>query len=167
MILLQDAGKQSPFADVVIEKPFDVYLLAHPLLMDGEGARVVRLPDGSSLVLGVASTPVRDGSPADRKRAEVVCKNRALASIVGETKGVVVAHVETAEKKQQIVIDQSGKSKTKAVSEYLDMTRSKLEGAIPGFQVIGRWKSADRKIYYFAVGGILGANGEPIQGKSP
>ena len=43
MILLQDAGKQSPFADVVIEKPFDVYLLAHPLLMDGEGARVVRL----------------------------------------------------------------------------------------------------------------------------
>jgi hypothetical protein len=153
LVLCQE--KTSPFADVVIEKPFDAFLLAHPLLMDGDGARIVRRKDGTIMVIGIASTAVRDGSPADRKRAEVVCKTRALASIVSEKQGVVVAHEEKSEKKQEVVIDANGKQKTKAVHEYLDVTRSKLEGLVPGFEVIGRWKSPDRKIYFYAVGGIL------------
>jgi hypothetical protein len=167
ILLLQDPAKDSAFADVMIEKPYDKVLLAHPLFMDSEGARVFRLPDGTTFIVGVASTPVRDGSPKDRKRAEVVCKNRALASIVSERKGVVVAHVEKTEKKQEVVIDQDGKNKTKTVNEYLDVTRSKLEGAVPGFQIVGRWKSGDRKFYYFAVGGVVDARGDAVGSKGP
>ena len=159
--------KEPAFSDVVIEKPFDAFLLAHPLLMDGDGARIVRQPDGSVMLIAIASTAVRDGSPADRKRAEVVCKNRALASIVSQKQGVVVAHVEKSETKQEVVIDADGKNKVKSVHEYLEMTSSKLRGMVPGFEVVGRWKSPDRKIYYFAVGGVLDSAGEGNPGQRP
>jgi hypothetical protein len=160
VVMVCGQAKDSAFADVIIEKPFDAYLQAHPLLMSDEGAKLVRRPDRTVLVIGVASTPVRDGSAKDRKRAEVVCKNRALASIVGEQKGVVVAHVEKDESNQTVVIDADGKKKTKTVKEYLETTSSRLEGVVPGFQVIGHWKSGDGKLYYYAVGGILDANGK-------
>jgi hypothetical protein len=133
--------KDSPFKDVLIEKPFDAYLQANPLLMIDEGAKVVRRSDRTVMVIGVASTPVRDGSAKDRKRAEVVCKNRAS---------------------QTVVIDADGKKKTKTVKEYLEVTSSHLDGVIPGFQVIGHWKSGDGKLYYYAVGGILDANGKLV-----
>jgi len=149
--------KEPQFLDVLIEKPFDTFLQAHPLLMSDEGAKIVRRPDGTVLVIGVASTPVRDGSAKDRKRAELVCRTRALASILSEKQGVLVAHVEKAGSSQTVVIDADGKRKTKAVREYLDVTSSHLDGIVPDFDVIGRWKSADRKLYYYAVGGILDA----------
>jgi hypothetical protein len=165
--LLFGQQKDSPFADVLIEKPFDVFLSAHPLLMGDEGAKIVRRPDGTALVIGVASTPVRDGSARDRKRAETVCKNRALASIVSEDKGVVVAHVEKSQSSQTVVVDADGKKKTKSVKEYLETTSSHLDGVLPGFQVIGRWKSADGKLYYYAVGGILDAKGKLVRESTP
>ena len=163
MAIVCGQQKDSPFADVLIEKPFNVFLRAHPLLMSDEGAKIVRRPDGTVLVIGVASTPVRDGSPRDRKRAEVVCKSRALASIVSERQGVVVAHVEKSESSQTVVIDADGKKKTKAVKEYLETTSSHLDGILPGFEVIGRWKSSDGKLYYYAVGGILDAKGKLVR----
>jgi hypothetical protein len=168
LTLAVTCGQQNtPFADVLIEKPFDALLLANPLLMSEEGAKLVRRPDGTTLVIGIASTPVRDDSPRDRKRAEVVCKNRALANIVSERQGVVVAHVEKTETRQEVVIENDGKKKTKAVHEYLALTSSRLAGMVPGFQVIGRWKSPDRKLYYYAIGGIIDAHGEPVRPKSP
>jgi hypothetical protein len=160
---LQDTS----FADVLIDKPFDALLRAQPLLMSEEGVKLLRQPDGTVLVIGIASTPVRDGSPRDRKRAEVVCKTRALANIVSEKQGVVVAHTEKSESHQQVIIDNDGKKKTKSVNEYLSLTSSKMAGLAPGFQIVGRWKSADRKLYYYAVGGILNAQGEPVRDKPP
>ena len=35
-------AKEPPFKDVLIEKPFDTYLQANPLLMTDEGAKIVR-----------------------------------------------------------------------------------------------------------------------------
>jgi hypothetical protein len=165
MLALACAQPEATFADVLINKPFDELLLANPLLMSEEGAKLLKRPDGSVLVIGIASTPVRDGSPRDRKRAEVVCKTRALANIVSEKQGVVVAHTEKTESHQQVVIDNDGKKKTKSMNEYLSFTSSKMAGLTPGFQIIGRWKSADRKVYYYAVGGILNAQGEPVHDK--
>jgi hypothetical protein len=161
--MLGGQAKDSPFVDVLIQKPFDALLQANPLLMSDEGAKIVKRADGTVLVIGVASTPVRDGSARDRKRSEVVCKNRALASILSEQKGVLVAHVEKAGSSQTIVIDADGKKKTKAVKEYLEMTSSRLGGIVPGFQLVGRWKSSDGKLYYYAVGGILDANGNRVR----
>ena len=166
-LALACAQQEVPFADVLIDKAFDEVLRAQPLLMSEEGAKILRQSDGTVLVIGIASTPVRDGSPRDRKRAETVCKTRALANIVSEKQGVVVAHTEKSESHQQVIIDNDGKKKTKSVNEYLSLTSSKMAGLAPGFQIIGRWKSGDRKVYYYAVGGILDAHGEPVRDKPP
>src|SRR5262249_817721 len=121
------------FRDVEISKPFDVYLRANSLLMSVTGAKIIRLPDGKRMIVGVASTPIRDGSAKDLKRAETVCKNRALANILAEKKGVQVAHVEKVEKKVTVVLAPDGKEKAKTVSQYLEMTRSKVEGVVRDF----------------------------------
>jgi hypothetical protein len=157
------AQDQAPrFKDIEISKPFDSYLLANPLLMDVAGAKIVKLPSGKTLVIGVASTPIRDDSAADRKRRTTVCKNRALAHILGEKENVLVAHIEKVEKKDVVVVDKDGQASRKRVSEYFEMTQSKLEGLARDFPVVGQWKSADGKLYYLAIGAVLNAKGERI-----
>jgi hypothetical protein len=156
---------QPKFRDVEINKPFDVYLRANSLLMSVTGAKIIQLPDGKRMIVGVASTPIRDGSARDRKRAETVCKNRALANILAEKKGVQVAHVEQVKKKVTVVLAPDGKEKAKTVSQYLEMTRSKVEGVVRDFPVVGRWKSADGGLYYLAIGGVLDAKGRLVQWK--
>jgi hypothetical protein len=153
------------FKDIEIEKPFDAYLLAHPLLMDVAGAKIVKLADGKVLVVGVAYTPIRDNSPDDRKRMNTVCKNRALAAILAEKQDILVAHVEKVDKKDVVVVDKDGKSSVKRVSEYFEMTQSRLEGVARDFPVVGRWKSSDGKIYYLAIGGVLNQKGERVADK--
>jgi hypothetical protein len=160
--LLCGQDQDPRFKDVEIEKPFDSYLLAHPLLMDVAGAKIVKLSDGKILVVGVAYTPIRDNSPADRRRRDTVCKNRALANILGEKKNVLIAHVEKVEKKDVVVIDKQGKASDQRVSEYFEMTQSKLEGVVRDFPVVGRWKSGDGKLYYLAIGAVLDAKGERV-----
>jgi hypothetical protein len=160
-------GQSDPprFTDVQIEKPFDTYLQAQPVLMELAGAKVIRLPDGNKLVIGVASTPIRNDSAEDRARAELVCKTRALVHILGEEQGVVIAHSEEIDKKVTVVVDRDGKRKTRTTSQYLDVTRAKLEGTVKDFPVVGSWKSGDGKVYYLAIGGILNARGERVPPK--
>ena len=67
MLLLGAAPSAADrFSDVRIEKPFDRYLLANPLLMESTGAKVIKLPKKRSLVLAVASTVLKDNSATDR-----------------------------------------------------------------------------------------------------
>jgi hypothetical protein len=153
------------FKDIEIEKPFDSYLLAHPLLMDVAGAKIVKLSGDKILVVGVAFTPIRDDSPTDRRRMNTVCKNRALANILGEKKNVLIAHVETVKEKNVVVIDKDGKTNTQRVSDYFEMTQSKLEGVVRDFPIVGRWKSGDGKLYYLVIGAILNTKGERVAGK--
>lgn len=150
------------FTDVLIEKPFDAYLRAQPVLMELAGAKLIRLPDGKKLVLGVASTPLRNSSAEDRLRAELVCRTRALVNILGEKQGVVIAHSEESEKKVTVIVDRDGKKESKTTSQYLDVTRAKLEGTVRDFPIVGRWKSSDGKIFYLAIGGILDARGQRV-----
>ena len=79
LLLGADPSAADRFSDVRIEKPFDRYLLANPLLMESTGAKVVKLPKKRSLVLAVASTVLKDNSAAERLRAEKVCRVKAFA----------------------------------------------------------------------------------------
>ena len=156
----------SQFSDVKLEKPFDGYLLAQPLLMEVTGAKVIRLPTGGHVVVGVASTVIKDGSAEDRLRAERVCLSKARAAIIGEQQGVQVAHVEQI-KDRTVFVVANGKETAKSVSELLVMTRSKVEGISRGLAPVGRWKSADGKVFYLAVGGIFDAQGNTVSATLP
>jgi hypothetical protein len=58
------AGEEQ-FSEVNIVKPFDVYLLSNPLLMEVAGAKIIRLANGNQVILGVASTVLEDRSSTD------------------------------------------------------------------------------------------------------
>ena len=140
-----------------LDPEFAPYLLAEPLLMETEGAKVLRLEDGRVLVLGVASSALKDGSAADRKRAETIAKQRALAHIVSEKTGMQVARAETILKKTSVTIDAEAGEKAESVAEYLETTQAKVRGATRDFPIVGRWTSDDGTLFTVAVGGFLEA----------
>ena len=154
------------FADIKLASPFDGYLLSQPLLMEVTGAKVIRLTNGRTAVVGIASTVLRDGSADDRVRAERVCIIKARAAVIGEQQGVQVAHVEQI-KDRTVVVVVNGKETAKSVSELLVLTRSKVEGISRGLAPVGRWKSADGKVFYLAVGGIFDAQGNTVSATLP
>jgi hypothetical protein len=150
------------FSDVRIEKPFDRYLLANPLLMESTGAKVVNLPKKGSLVVSVASTVLNDSSAADRLRAEKVCRVKALAYLVQEKKGVQVFHTEES-KDKTVVVNVDGKEHGTSVSEFLEVTRTKVQGIAKDLPVVGRWKSKEGDVFYLAIGGIVNEKGDLVQ----
>jgi hypothetical protein len=154
------------FTGVRIEKPFDTYLRAQPLLMEVAGAKVIRLPDGKQVVLGVGSTVLKNNSARERARAETVCRVKALASVVAEQQGIQVAHVEQL-KERTVVVLENGKEKAKSVSVLLQVTRTQVQGIARGMAVVGRWRSADGKTFYLAVGAICDRKGNPLPTEPP
>jgi hypothetical protein len=157
-------------ANLRLDPEFAGYLTADPLLMEVEGAKVIRLDTGLDatsdeprklLVLGVASSAIQDGSAADRKRAETIARNRAYAHIVAEKTGVTVARSETIGKKTTVTIDEDGRETGTSVAEYLETTQAGVKGMTKGFPILGRWTSPDGTLLYVAVGGILAPQAEP------
>jgi len=157
--------RTTAFSEVEIDNQYKDYLLAQPLLMEVAGAKILRLENGSQVVLAVASTVLKEKSPQERLRAERVCRIRAIASLVGEKQGVQVAHVERLEEKAVIVLD--GEKETgKSVSDLLQIAQTKVEGITRDMPVIGRWKSREGDVFYLAIGMIVDGKGNPIQDKA-
>ena len=154
-------GKESHFSEVELEEPFSAYLKANPLLMELTGAKVILLKDGRRMVLGVASTAIKDGTAKDRLRVEKVCRTKALAAVVAEKKGVQVAREERLEERTVVVVEDR-KESAKTVSDLLEVTRTRVEGIARDMPVVGRWKSSDGEVFYLAIGVILDLKGEPI-----
>ena len=150
------------FKEIGIEKRFEPYVLGNPLLMEVAGAKVIKLKNGSTVVLSIASTVLKNDSAKDRLRAERVCHTKALAGVVAEKKGVQVYHTEELNEKTTVVEDKDGES-GESVSEFLQITRTKVEGITKDMPVVGRWKSKDGKVFYLAIGTILDKSGEVVE----
>lgn len=166
LLATADNADAKKFSEVEIEKAFDVYLQANPLLMEVTGAKIIRLENGNQVVLAVASTVLKDKSAQDRLRAEKVCRIKALASVVAEKAGVQVAHVEQLKEKTVVILD-NGKETGKSVSELLQITKTKVEGITKDMPVVGRWKSKEGDVFYLAIGIMLDKEGKPIRNKLP
>jgi hypothetical protein len=152
------------FSDLEIDDAFRPYLTSNVLIMELTGAKVIRLPKGKTVIISVASTPLKDGSAKDRLRAERVCRTKAFANIVAEQKGVQVAHMEKLEEKTQIVIDEKGEKAT-SVSELLQVTQTEVKGIAKDMPVIGHWKSKDGEVFYMALGVVVGKDGEVVRAR--
>lgn len=160
-MLVFGAAPSDTFSDVQIQKPFDGYLLANPLLMEATGAKVITLPKKQYVVVSVASTVLKDKSAADRLRAERVCKTKAFAYVVQEQKGMRVFHTEESTDKT-VIVNVDGKEQGTSVSEFFEMTKTTVEGMARDMPVVGRWKSKDGEVFYLAIGAILDKKGNPV-----
>lgn len=147
--------KPSAFDKVRLDPEFADYLLAEPLLMESDGAKLIRLADGRVLVLGIASAKLAGPSALDRKRAETVARNRALAHVVAEKTGIQVARAETLEKRTQVVLDAKAGESASSVADYLETTSATVQGMTRDFPIVGRWQSPDGTLLSVAIGGFL------------
>jgi hypothetical protein len=160
--LLSTMTSAAEFSDVRIDSKFKKYVEADPLLMELTGAKILVLPDGKYIVLAVASTVLKDGSPRDRLRAERVCRPKALAYFIGDRDGVQIVHLERSVDKTRIEV-KAGKETAESVSEYLELTKAKTRGIAKAMPVIGRWKSEDGAVFSLAIGTLLDKDGEVIR----
>ena len=81
MVAGDDPKLAQRFSDLEIDDAFRPYLASNVLIMELTGAKVIRLPRGKTVIISVASTPLKDGSAKDRLRAEKVCRVKALSLI--------------------------------------------------------------------------------------
>ena len=156
------AANDDSFSDIRIEAPFKDYLSAHPLLMETTGSKVIKLPDGTRLVLSIASVPLKGRSAKQRLDAEKVCRINALRYFIGTTKGVQVASVQRKED-QVLVVIEDGKKKTTSIAKYMEWTEAKIQGIANDMPVVGRWKSKEGDVFYQAIGVVCDKNGKPIR----
>jgi hypothetical protein len=163
LLLGAEPAAADRFSDVRIERPFDRYLLANPLLMESTGAKVIKLPKKRSLILAVESTVLKDDSPDERLRAEKVCKMKAFAALVQERQGGPLFHVEES-KDKTVVVNVDGKEHGMSVSESLEITTIKMEGIAKDMPVVGRWTSKEGDVFYLAIGGIINKKGNVVRG---
>jgi hypothetical protein len=143
-------GEGAPLRAAEIDPCFEGYVRSNPLLVNGPGVKIIHLDDGNQVILAVASTVLKDDSAAERLRAEQVCRIKALASIVAEKQGVQVAHVEQANEKMAVVIE-NGKETGRSLTEVLQVTIVQVRGVAKEIQVVGRWQSADGKVFFLAL----------------
>ena len=161
LLTASDASVAQRFSDVEIEDAFRPYLTSNLLLMDVTGAKIIRLRDGKTMILSVASTALKDESAKERLRAERVCRTKALANVVAERNDVQVCRTETLKEKSRVVIETKGESGT-SVSELLQVTTSKVAGIAKDMPVIGRWKSKQGDAFYLAIGAIVDGDTEVV-----
>ena len=129
--------------------------------MEVTGAKVIHLLGHKSMIVAVASTVIKDNSAGDRLRAERVCRTKALAYVVQDRKGVQVFHSEESTDRT-VVVSRDGEETGKNVSEYLEITKTKVEGIVKGMTVVGRWKSKGGDVFYLAIGALCDRNGNPL-----
>ena len=106
------------FTAIDIQPPFDKYLVAQHMLMEYTGATVIKLKDGRKVLLSVASTTVNDNSAKDHLRRLKVCRSKALANVLAETKGIQVASASKIEDRTQVTIE-NGKEAGKSIEDVL------------------------------------------------
>jgi len=145
------------FSMIRIEAPFDTYLQANPLLMEFAGAKFIKLEDGRKMIISVASTGVKDSSAQDRLRQQKICRQKALANILAETKAIQVA---TSTKVNDLIVVtiEDGKENGKSVEEILEVTESRVSGIVKNFPIVGTWYSRNGDMFYLAIGGFVGTN---------
>jgi hypothetical protein len=152
-----DEENSFSFTEVQIEKPFDVYLRAHPLFMGTAGAKIIRIDDRRQLVLAVASIVLKNNSSEERLRAELVCRTKADAYILQQRQEVQIAHVVRVKERVTVVLDRPEQE-----TEVLEETLKQVRGVVRVLPIIGRWKSRDGSTLYLAIGSICDMKGNPM-----
>jgi len=56
-----------------------------------------------------------------------------------------------------------GKETGKSVSEFLEITKRKVQGIAKDMPVVGRWKSKEGDVFYLAIGTVLAKNGDLLK----
>lgn len=136
------------------DEPFASYLKADAMLLQFGGTRAIMLPQtNSAMILSVASTAVKDNSASDRIRMQKVCRNKALAALLSQDKGLQVRYAIKTED-QTVVALREGKEVAASLESTLETTAAAVEGFAKDLPVVGTWYSRDQGLFFLALGRI-------------
>lgn len=151
----------SKYSRVEIEPSFREILTANPLLMEVTGTKIIKMSEGRTMIVAVASTVLKDNSAAQLLKAERICRTKALASVISETEGVLVAHEERLDDKIIVIFD-GERERSEELSNYVRTTKLAAKGHAKGMIVVGKWYFKDEEVLYLALATILDKNGETV-----
>ena len=139
------------FVDVDIQSPFKKHLLRDSVLMTVDGAKIIRLKNGSTLIVGVAST-----SSSGKLRPEIirilrVKADRAILELTGK---VHVAVEEVIEDESKLIIENQQETMV-AIEKYKLLIKSSVKGDIKSLPIVGKWRSQDNSTQFIAVGAVI------------
>jgi len=155
-------SKENNYKNIKIDKKFKSYFAENMLLMEMEGAKVIRDKDGKTIIISVASTVIKDEAAKEQLRAEKICKIKAIAGVVAEKKGIQVFRKEVLNERT-IIKKENEKDSGESLSELIQVTQTKIEGISRDMPVVGTWRSKDGKIFFLAIGTMLDKNGDTIE----
>ena len=139
--------------DVRVQPEFEAFFRANAFLMESGGAKIVRFPGGTNLVVGIGLTELRADSPQESLRRQTVGRSKALAALSSEVHGVRVYSISTFAEKDTVFVDANGVETATSVSESLESTKAETEGWLPGLPVIATWTNPSQGLFYLAIGG--------------
>ena len=91
-----------------------------------------------------------------------MCRTKAFVYLVQEQKGIQVFHTEEATDRT-VIVNVEGKEHGTNVSEFLEVTKTRVEGMAKDMPVVGRWKSKESDVFYLAIGGIVNKKGDLVE----
>jgi hypothetical protein len=140
------------FDDIQINKEYYHYLVSNPVIMKSTGVKVINdKPLRRTIIIAVESVMIEKDTPAEKLKAEKVCRIKALSRLTTEKYGVQIFHYESLEEKTTQLIDNTIESES-STSELITITNARTNGTIKNAKTIGHWFSKDRTIYYLALG---------------
>ena len=145
------------------DEPFASYLKADAMLLQFGGTRANVLPGTNSvMILAVASTAVKDNSASDRIRMQKVCRNKALAALLSQDKGLQVQYAIRTED-QTVVALREGTEAAASLESTLETSSATVEGFVKDLPVVGTWYSQDQGLFFLALGKITERHGNHIE----
>lgn len=139
-----------PITDANIEKRFEPMLLNQPMLLKNGGASVVQF-DNRLYFLAVGVTDVRGNTSQEKLRQLRVGRVQAQKEAVAFAEQTKVVAKEKLVEKTTIALE--GQKKALSVLKTIDETTStKVGGVLKSLDEVGSWRSADRTLFFYAVG---------------
>ena len=139
--------------DATFEPGFEEVLRANALLLTEGGAGVVEWQGGRYFV-AVGVTSVRDPAVADRMRQIRVARINALRA-AAEFIAPTEVKTETTLRETTTVRREDGTSKGSVQKTLDETTRTNVQAIVRAPEQVGSWKSADGKLFFYALGAKL------------
>ena len=142
------------FTNIEITPLYKSLIVADRLMMEIGGVRVIERQDNTKMLYVIASTTNKH--PIHQR---TVAYNKAYRDLLAYFDGREIEAKKKLDRKKTTIITDDGVSH-KIVKSLDETIITCVRGKVRGLPTLGTWSSADKNIFYIAIGGIIDADGK-------
>lgn len=151
LVTATHAADLAGLSGLEVEDGYRAFLSAMPLQIEGGGAKIFKLQDGSLWLVSIGSTVVKPVSSSEALRRRTVAKAKAQANAVAELNGTNVKTTTVMTTSDKITT-QNG-IETGTLQETLDETIvTTARGVIKEMPIVGNWMNKEQTLFFIAIG---------------